>query len=313
MTQASNLAKGGTNFNSTGNLSLTTGVTGILPVANGGTGTSTGVAPGGSTTQVQYNNAGAFGGSANLTYDGNSLTIIGSTGNGYAVQSNGSTAGATVLMTQTQTSNYTWRMAVGGGDNAWVSGRGWFLRDDTAGATRLVVDTSGNVQLFTASTSLLNSSGRKILNQTGGVLQVLSTTKIDTFSTNSASYVDVTGMSVSITPASTSSTVLVLVSIGGHGAGTADSMLQLVRNSTALANGNSGTYNGFAQSNSAQNSTAIPGVIIYLDSPATTSATTYKIQQLCNQGTAQTAYFNRRGSNTQIGVSSTITVMEIAG
>lgn len=44
MTQASNLAKGGSNFNSTGNLSLTTGVTGTLPVANGGTGgtTSTG-------------------------------------------------------------------------------------------------------------------------------------------------------------------------------------------------------------------------------------------------------------------------------
>jgi hypothetical protein len=40
MTQASNLAKGGTNFNSTGNLSLTTGVTGILPAANGGTGTT---------------------------------------------------------------------------------------------------------------------------------------------------------------------------------------------------------------------------------------------------------------------------------
>ena len=41
MTQASNLAKGGSNFNSTGNLSLTTGVTGTLPVANGGTGATT--------------------------------------------------------------------------------------------------------------------------------------------------------------------------------------------------------------------------------------------------------------------------------
>jgi hypothetical protein len=46
MTQASNLAKGGTNFNSTGNLSLTTGVTGILPAANGGTGTTTFPSPG---------------------------------------------------------------------------------------------------------------------------------------------------------------------------------------------------------------------------------------------------------------------------
>jgi hypothetical protein len=41
MTQASNLGKGGSNFNSTGQLSLTTGVTGTLPVANGGTGATT--------------------------------------------------------------------------------------------------------------------------------------------------------------------------------------------------------------------------------------------------------------------------------
>jgi len=40
MTQASNLAKGGSNFDSAGDLSLTTGVTGTLPVANGGTGTT---------------------------------------------------------------------------------------------------------------------------------------------------------------------------------------------------------------------------------------------------------------------------------
>jgi hypothetical protein len=40
MTQASNLGKGGSNFNSTGQLSLTTGVTGTLPAANGGTGTT---------------------------------------------------------------------------------------------------------------------------------------------------------------------------------------------------------------------------------------------------------------------------------
>jgi hypothetical protein len=41
MTQASNLAKGGSNFNADGDLSLTTGVTGTLPVANGGTGQTT--------------------------------------------------------------------------------------------------------------------------------------------------------------------------------------------------------------------------------------------------------------------------------
>jgi hypothetical protein len=56
-------------------VNLANTVEGILPVANGGTGTSTGVAPGGSTTQVQYNNAGAFAGSANLVWDNSNVRL----------------------------------------------------------------------------------------------------------------------------------------------------------------------------------------------------------------------------------------------
>jgi hypothetical protein len=71
-------------------VNLANTVEGILPVANGGTGTSTGVAPGGSTTQVQFNNAGAFGGSANLTFDGTTLTAAALTSTGVATFSAGS-------------------------------------------------------------------------------------------------------------------------------------------------------------------------------------------------------------------------------
>ena len=81
-------------------LPLTTGVTGLLPIANGGTATATpsivagtnvtvtgtwpnqtiaassSSTPGGSTTQVQYNNAGAFGGITGATTNGTALTLV---------------------------------------------------------------------------------------------------------------------------------------------------------------------------------------------------------------------------------------------
>ena len=47
------------------------------------------------------------------------------------------------------------------------------------------------------------------INVTGNILQVVSTTKTDTFSTTSTSYVDITGLSVSITPTSTSSKIFI--------------------------------------------------------------------------------------------------------
>ena len=116
----------------------------------------------------------------------------------------------------------------------------------------------------------------------GKVLQVVSTTKTDTFTTTSSSYVDVTGYSVTITPSASTSKILVLYDIninsdptthGGWG--------RLVRDSTNIKLGDSSggrpqvtiakeTQN-FYNDLSGQSGS-------FLDSPATTSATTYKIQ-----------------------------------
>ena len=65
--------------------------------------------------------------------------------------SSGTTNGGVLDLRNTQGSNQTFRLAVGGGDNAYVQGRGFFIRDETNSATRLAIDTSGNTSLGTGT------------------------------------------------------------------------------------------------------------------------------------------------------------------
>jgi hypothetical protein len=143
----------------------------------------------------------------------------------------------------------------------------------------------------------------------GSVIQVASTFKADAFSTNSTSFVDVTGLSVDITPTSTSSKIFVLAYVTSAGSTTNDYYLNLNRGATAIAQTTSGstisTWHGFVSS-TAMNMAA---TITFLDSPSTTSSTTYKIQARAG---SDTMYVNRRGADT-LGSTSSITVMEIAG
>jgi len=150
------------------------------------------------------------------------------------------------------------------------------------------------------------------------ILQVISTTKTDTFSTTSTSYVDVTGLSVSITPTSASNKVLVAFSVNGAGLyGQTQAPVQLVRDSTAIAIGDTAgsriratlSLNAMPEVNAISN-----GSMNYLDAPATTSATTYKLQMRSFGG--QTVVVNRSESDTdassRMRVVSTITVFEVS-
>lgn len=149
----------------------------------------------------------------------------------------------------------------------------------------------------------------------GKVLQVVQTVLDTTTSTTSTSHVDISGLSLSITPSSTSNKILVLVDMA-LSESTANNLVawNLVRNSTDLAVGTStATYQ---QTGVAINELGTSGNGLlkqstqYLDSPSTTSATTYKIQWRTSGGTI---YINRRASDTYMSVSSTITAMEISG
>ena len=151
----------------------------------------------------------------------------------------------------------------------------------------------------------------------GSVLQVVSTTKVDTFSVASTTYTDITGVSVTITPSSASNKIFVSVNVCASTTTSSGACLQLVRGSTAIGNGTASSNRPACATeiNEAQAYAAQTNAWNYLDSPATTSATTYKVQVLVQTG--QTVYVNRSnddGDGPARGRSaSNITVMEIKG
>jgi hypothetical protein len=146
---------------------------------------------------------------------------------------------------------------------------------------------------------------------TSGARQVVSTLKTDSFSTTSTTFVDVTGVSVTITPSSASSTVLVIVS-GVVGSNAADNFtpINLLRGSTNIAQSTGSTnFNQTLAPHITSTSLTQPFSIVFLDSPATTSATTYKIQLRSNNNPL--AYIGRMATSDNRSVT-TITAIEFA-
>ena len=161
----------------------------------------------------------------------------------------------------------------------------------------------------------------KISGSLGKLLQVQQAVKTDTFITNSQSLVDITGMSVSITPSATTSKVLVFVSYcHSHAQSDRWSLFTLLRDSTEIYLGNTSnnrsrasTFNGLIGA-SGDSVDMKSSNICFLDSPNTTSATTYKLQ--CKTQDSNYLTFNRSGGdqNASSGgrTASSITAMEIA-
>lgn len=143
-----------------------------------------------------------------------------------------------------------------------------------------------------------------------------ASTKVN-FSTSSTSYVDITNLTVSITPKHNTSTILVAFNLCySSSAASNTGMFQIVRGSTAIGIGTaagSGTPCTSAFSAASTNTNIAYSVGgSFLDSPATTSSTSYKIQMLVTSGTGyiNTAQNNTGASADPLGIS-TITVTEI--
>jgi hypothetical protein len=151
----------------------------------------------------------------------------------------------------------------------------------------------------------------------GSVIQVVQTVKTDGFVTSSGSYVDITGLSVTITPSSTSSKILVVSNFFAGSPTYPYPKFQLLRNGANIFQGDSlgsATRQSAAMNPSAASDVNLVAVSTqYLDSPATTSAVTYKWQTFTYGG--RNSYVGRTeytGDLNGASVPSTIMVMEIA-
>ena len=151
----------------------------------------------------------------------------------------------------------------------------------------------------------------------GKVLQVLQDTKTNTFSSSSLTFTDITGLTIDITPAATSSKILVMAQMSSWVANGYAIFFSLVRDSTEVymgdAAGSRARISTGTTNSDGDNRTQESSSLIYLDSPSTTSATTYKVQMRVSEST--TGYINYttldNDSSTFPRAACSITVMEI--
>ena len=160
---------------------------------------------------------------------------------------------------------------------------------DTSG-NNIINESSDTITIGASGDTISIPAGATIANSGtatgfGKVLQVVSATTTSATSTTSTSFVD-TALSVAITPSASNSKVLIIAHGGGSATSGNESYLTLIRGSTNLGNATYGMLNWGSSSAAMAEATGLT----YLDSPSTTSATTYKLQ--FKVGGGGTGYFN---------------------
>jgi len=153
----------------------------------------------------------------------------------------------------------------------------------------------------------------------GGIIQVVQTTKTDTFNTAATSFTDITGLSATITPKFSTSKILFQYCVS-YSHRNCYAYFQLVRGSTpifiadASSNRQRTTFGTWSNNDDGDYLTHLFSGL-YLDSPATTSATTYKVQTFAQ--TSSSIWINRSKGDDDATYeprqASNIILMEVSG
>ena len=184
------------------------------------------------------------------------------------------------------------------------------LKHASSGSNNIVLGSDG-------STTISNLSGG-----VGKILQVVHTIKSNGFSVSASTdnFSDITGLSASITPASSSNKILINFQTSYSANAGQRGSFRLLRDSTVInaanADGQNTNQTIFPSLVTRDNTAmSIPVAGCHVDSPATTSAITYKLQVGAESG-ASTIFVNldasgSTGSTQYKGVSNLI-LMEVA-
>lgn len=188
-----------------------------------------------------------------------------------------------------------------------------------------IINGTTGVNLITDGSIVTADFASGAINNTvlpaGSVLQVVQTVKTNVFSTSSTSWTDWTDMNATITPSSSSNKILITLTSGVSNATTNNfAYVKLVRGSTDIALGDASGSATRCWIDAAFGTQSFgepvqkPLTGSFLDSPATTSATTYKLQVI---RTLNGISFFGRSSNTddanRSSIPSVLTLMEIKG
>ena len=140
--------------------------------------------------------------------------------------------------------------------------------------TSLTLGASGDTLTIPSGCTISNSGTASGFGKIG---QVVSVTHTADQTSTSTSFADVTNLNASITPSATTSKILVLTDIEFYVAGSSQGIngyLKVVRGSTDIVQRRSQSYSQDGTGVEYENQVSFA----YLDSPSTTSSTTYKIQ-----------------------------------